>query len=60
MKNVFDNKFTAGFIAGAAVTAGIVAAALATIKITIIDPVERHESWIEDNKKKANRKAVGR
>lgn len=54
------SKFTLGFVIGAASTLAVVAGALTTVKLAIIDPIERHEDWIEENKKKANRKAVGR
>ncbi|GAB2025482.1 hypothetical protein OfM1_15530 [Lactovum odontotermitis] len=53
------SKFTLGFITGAGATLAIVAAGLATVKLAVIDPIEKHEAWIEENKKKANRKANG-
>lgn len=55
-----NNKFTWGVIAGASATLALVAAGIVTVKFAIIDPLEKHEEWIEENKRKANRKALGR
>jgi hypothetical protein len=53
------SKFTLGFIAGAGTALGVVAAGLTIVKLAVINPIEKHEAWIEENKKKANRKANG-
>jgi hypothetical protein len=53
------SKFTLGFITGAGAALAVVAAGLATVKLAIIDPIEKHEDWIEENRKKAKRKSVG-
>lgn len=60
MNKLLSDKFAVGFIAGAGAALAIVAAGLTTVKLAIIDPLERREAFIEDNKKKANRKAIGR
>ena len=52
------NKFTFGFVTGAGVALGIVAAGLATVKLAILDPIEKQEAWVEENRKKASRKAA--
>ncbi|HEY0222812.1 DUF3042 family protein [Lactovum miscens] len=54
------SKFTIGFVVGAAFALTVVAGALTTVKLAVIDPIEKHDEWIEENKKKANRKLVGR
>ncbi|MDR0300014.1 MAG: DUF3042 family protein [Streptococcaceae bacterium] len=54
------SKFTLGFIAGATAALTIVVAGLTTVKLAIINPIERREDWIEENRKKANRKRISR
>lgn len=55
-----NNKFTLGFLAGASTALAIVVTGLATVKLAILDPIEKHEAWIEENKKKANRKSLSK
>lgn len=55
-----NNKFTLGFLAGAGAALAVVVTGLATVKLAILDPIEKREAWVEENKKKANRKSLSR
>ncbi|MGX7351846.1 hypothetical protein RU97_GL001264 [Enterococcus canis] len=53
-------KFLSGMLIGTAVTAATVAAFVAGVKKTVIDPIDQKENMIEENRKKAMRKRVAR
>lgn len=53
-------KFVSGLLVGSLATVAAVAGAVATIKKTVIDPIDEKESMIEENRKKAMRKRVSR
>ncbi|MBO0471790.1 DUF3042 family protein [Enterococcus sp. DIV0242_7C1] len=53
-------KFISGMLVGTAVTCAAVAGLAATIKKTVIDPIEEKEDMIEENRKKAMRKRISR
>ena len=53
-------KFVSGLLVGSLATVAAVAGAVATIKKTVIDPIDEKESMIEENRRKAMRKRVSR
>ncbi|CAM3997874.1 DUF3042 family protein [Catellicoccus marimammalium] len=53
-------NFTKGFLSGAAVLGAGVAAALYGVKKTVIEPVEKKEEFVNENRKKAMRKSHAR
>jgi hypothetical protein len=53
-------KFISGVFVGTAVTCAAMMGLAATVKKTIIDPIEEKEDMIEANRKKAMRKRVTR
>lgn len=53
-------KFVSGVLVGTAVTCATFAGIAATIKKTVIDPIEEKEDMIEENRKKAMRKRIAR
>lgn len=53
-------KFTKGFLSGAGVISAAVATLALGVKKTIIEPVEKKEQFVEENRKKANRKSRAR
>lgn len=53
-------KFFSGFLVGGLTTAAVVAGLVATVKKTVIDPIDEKEAMIEENRKKAMRKRVTR
>jgi gas vesicle protein len=65
MKKKFERsfnmkKFISGMLVGTAVTCAAMMGLAATVKKTIIDPIEEKENMIEANRKKAMRKRVTR
>ncbi|GGC75453.1 DUF3042 family protein [Enterococcus wangshanyuanii] len=53
-------KFISGMLVGTAATCAAVIGLAATIKKTVIDPIEEKEDMIEENRKKAMRKRISR
>jgi predicted histidine transporter YuiF (NhaC family) len=53
-------KFMSGLLLGTLATAAAVAGLAASVKKTVIDPIDEKESMIEENRKKAMRKRVAR
>jgi len=53
-------KFGKGFFAGLAIAAGATVASIIAIKKKVIDPINKKESLIEENRKKAARKKITR
>lgn len=53
-------KFVSGLLVGTAVTSAAVVGLAATIKKTVIDPIEEKEEMIDQNRKKAMRKRIAR
>lgn len=49
-----------GLLLGTLATAAAVAGLAASVKKTVIDPIDEKESMIEENRKKAMRKRVAR
>ncbi|OJG80833.1 hypothetical protein RV14_GL000377 [Enterococcus ratti] len=54
------NKFISGMVVGSLATAAAVVGLAASIKKTVIDPIDEKEAMIEENRKKAMRKRVSR
>lgn len=50
--------FGKGFLAGIASTVALAAGAIFTVHKTIIEPEEKKEAFIEENRKKAARRRV--
>lgn len=59
-RRMYMKKFISGMLVGTAVTCAAVAGLAATIKKTVIDPIEEKEDMIEENRKKAMRKRISR
>ncbi|OJG73922.1 hypothetical protein RV12_GL000503 [Enterococcus quebecensis] len=57
---MYMKKFISGMLVGTAVTCAAVVGFAATIKKTVLDPIEEKEDMIEENRKKAMRKRVAR
>ncbi|MFV0559523.1 MAG: DUF3042 family protein [Enterococcus sp.] len=53
-------KFVSGFLIGSLTTVATVAGLVATVKKTVIDPIDEKEAMIEENRKKARRKSAAR
>ncbi|GER77033.1 DUF3042 family protein [Enterococcus sp. FM11-1] len=55
-------KFVSGILVGSLATAAAAAVAglVASVKKTVIDPIDEKEAMIEENRKKAMRKRVSR
>ena len=53
-------KFVTGFVVGSLVTTAATVCLVATLKKTVIDPIEEKESKIDENRKKARRKRIAR
>lgn len=53
-------KFVSGLLVGSLATVAAVAGVVASVKKTVIDPIDEKESMIEENRKKAIRKRVAR
>lgn len=53
-------KFLSGMLVGTALTAAAVAGFVASVKKTVIDPIDEKEQMIEANRKKAMRKRIAR
>ena len=53
-------KFVSGILVGSLATAAAVAGLVASVKKTVIDPIDEKEAMIEENRKKAMRKRVSR
>lgn len=53
-------KFVTGFIAGTTVALASVAGLAFGVKKTVIEPIEKKEEEIENNRRKAMRKSRGR
>lgn len=60
MNKMAKSKFGSGVLTGIAVTLGAVAAGIAALKKTVVDPIDEKEKMIEDNRKKAQRKRISR
>lgn len=54
------NKFVSGMLVGSLTTAAAVASLVASVKKTVIDPINEKEAMIEENRKKAMRKHISR
>ena len=52
-------KFVSGILVGS-LAAAAVAGLVASVKKTVIDPIDKKEAMIEENRKKAMRKRVSR
>ncbi|MDR0297354.1 MAG: DUF3042 family protein [Streptococcaceae bacterium] len=55
MKN---KSFWIGVTAGAASVITLTTAALTTFHLAVVRPARKYEEWLDDNKRKANRKAT--
>ncbi|MHC5267575.1 DUF3042 family protein [Enterococcus sp. LJL98] len=53
-------KFVTGFVVGSLVTTAATAGLIATIKKTVIDPIDEKETMIDENRRRANRKSFAR
>ncbi|HFM9264511.1 TPA: DUF3042 family protein [Enterococcus faecium] len=53
-------KFVSGILVGSLATAAAVAGLVASVKKTVIDPIDEKEAMIEENRKKVMRKRVSR
>ncbi|MFD2728796.1 DUF3042 family protein [Enterococcus camelliae] len=53
-------KFTSGFFTGTFATIAATIGLVTAIKKTVIDPIEKKEAMIDENRRKANRKSRAR
>lgn len=53
-------KFTKGFLTGVSIAAATVAGVAFGFKKTVIEPIEKKEATIDENRKKAMRKSHAR
>ncbi|MBM7708331.1 DUF3042 family protein [Enterococcus lemanii] len=53
-------KFVSGFVVGSLITTATTVCLLATIKKTVIDPLDEKDAMFEESRKKANRKSFAR
>ena len=53
-------KFVNGFVVGSLVTTAATVCLVATLKKTVIDPIEEKEAKIDESRRKAHRKSFAR